>query len=155
MFWTLSFELLPDEEIIDDTTRKSQSGINPAYSVFLTNKRAIFRFDGLGSSLSQSFYYSEIQDVAISKRLFFTYLEVKTKKKNFLLHISDAPYWAKRILELKNQPPASEESRLGTKPSPESRKEELMDMLTILRKHSLLTDSELEEKVQILDSMKF
>lgn len=30
-----------------------------------------------------------------------------------------------------------------------------MDMLTILRKHTLLTDSELEEKVHQLDSMKF
>jgi len=28
-------------------------------------------------------------------------------------------------------------------------------MLTILRKNSLLTDSELEEKVHLLDSMKF
>ncbi len=101
MFWTLSFEMLPGEEIIDDTTRKSHSGIKPAYSVFLTNKRAIFRFDGLGSSLSQSLFYNEIQDVATTKRLFFTYLEVKTKKRNLLFHVSDAPYWLKRILEIK------------------------------------------------------
>jgi hypothetical protein len=155
MFWTLSFEMLPDEEIIDDTTRKGHSGIKPAYSVFLTNKRAIFRFDGLGSSLSQSFYYHEIQNVTPTKRLFFTYLELKAKKRNFLLHIDDAPYWAKKILEIKGQAATPEVNRLGTIPSPESRKRELMDMLTILRKNSLLSDTELEEKVQLLDSMKF
>ncbi len=154
MFWTLTFEMLPGEEIIDDTTRKRRSGIKPVYSVFLTNKRAIFRFDGLGSSLSQSIFYNEIQDVAATKRLFFTYLEVKTKKKSLLFHVSDAPYWLKRIREIKNEFPAYEENRLGTKPLPQSRKRELMDMLTILTKHSLLTDSELEEKVHLLDSMK-
>ncbi len=42
----------------------------------------------------------------------------------------------------------------NAKPSPQSRKRELMDMLTILRKHSLLTDIELEEKVHLLDSLK-
>jgi len=155
MFWTLSFEIMPGEEIIDDTTRKSHSGIKPAYSVFLTNKRAIFRFDGLGSSLSQSFFYNEIQDVATTKRLFFTYLELKTKKKDFLFHIADADYWSKKIIEIMKQIPASNENRFGSKPSPVSRKRELVDMLTTLRKNSLLTDSELEEKVHLLDSMKF
>jgi len=155
MFWTLSFEMLPGEKIIDDTTRKSHYGIKPAYSVFLTDKRAIFRFDGLGSSLSQSFFYNEIQDAATTKRLFFTYLELKTKKKNFLFHIADAAYWSKKILEVMKQMPASNENRFDAKPSPGSRKRELMDMLTILRKNSLLTDSELEEKVHLLDSMKF
>ena len=67
MFWTLSFELLPEEKIIDDTTRKVSAGIKPAYSVFLTNKRAIFRFDGLGSSMAQSFFYQEIQEVSTSR----------------------------------------------------------------------------------------
>jgi len=153
MFWALSFELLPNEEIIDDTTRKPASGIKPAYSVFLTSKRAIFRFDGLGSSLAQSFFYHEIEHVATIKRLFFTYLELKTKKKTFLFHIADAPYWAEKILQIRNQAPVSDENRFNAKPSPESRKRELMDMLTILRKHSLLTDNELEEKVRILDSM--
>jgi hypothetical protein len=155
MFWTLTFEMMPGEEIIDDTTRKGHSGIKSAYSVFLTNKRAIFRFDGLGSSLSQSFFYNEIQDVTTTKRLFFTYLELKAKKKNLLFHIADADYWAKKILEIMKQIPASNENRFDAKPSPVSKKRELMDMLTILRKHSLLTDSELEEKVQLLDSMKF
>ena len=155
MFWTLSFELLPGEKIIDDTSRKGHSGIKPAYSVFLTNKRAIFRFDGLGSSLSQSFFYNEIQDVTTTKRLFFTYLELKAKKKNLLFHVADADYWSAKILEIMKQTPAANENRFDAKPSPDIRKRELMDMLTILRKHSLLTDSELEEKVRLLGSMKF
>lgn len=155
MVWTLSFELLPGEEIIDDTTRKSNAGIKPAYSVFLTNKRAIFRFDGLGSSLTQSFFYHEIADVKTTKRLFFTYLEFKAKKKNLLFHIADADFWAKKIVEIKNQLPNADENYIKTKPSAESMKRELMDMLTILRKHSLLSDSELDEKVQLLDTMKF
>lgn len=155
MFWTLSFEIMPGEEIIDDTTGKSHSGIKPAYSVFLTNKRVIFRFNGLGSSLSQSFFYNEIQDVSTTKRLFFTYLVLKAKKKNLLFHIADADYWSKKILDIKKQMPASNETRFDAKPSAVGRKRELMDMLTILRKHSLLSDSELEEKVQLLDSMKF
>ena len=155
MFWTLTFEMMPGEEIIDETTLKSHSGIKPAYSVFLTNKRAIFRLDGLGSSLSQSFFYNEIRDVATTKRLFFTYLELKAKKKNLLFHIADADYWSKKILEIIKQIPASNGNRFDVSPSPESRKRELMDMLTILRKNSILTNSELEEKVHLLDSMKF
>lgn len=154
MFWALSFELLPNEEIIDDTIRKMTPGIKPAYSVFLTSKRAIFRFDGLGSSLSQSFFYHEIEEVAPVKRLFFTYLELKAKKKTFLFHIADAPYWAQKILEIRDLKPVSDNTPVSTKPSPEISKRELMDMLTKLRKHSVLTDKELEEKVHLLDSMK-
>lgn len=70
MFWSLSFHLLPDEEIVDDSTRKKSSGIKPAYSVFLTNRRAIFRFDSLGSSLTQSFFYHEIVDIKPCRRPF-------------------------------------------------------------------------------------
>jgi len=154
MFWTLSFELLPEEEIIDDTADRDRSGIKSAYSLFLTNKRVIFRFDGLGSSLSQSFFYNEITDVSTSRRLFITYLEVKTKKKRFLFHIADAPYWLKRILEIKNEMPTYEESRLGIKPSAAARKRELLDMLTVLRRHDLLSDVEVEEKIHLLDSMQ-
>jgi hypothetical protein len=155
MFWTFTFEMLPGEEVIDDTARKSRSGIKPAYSVFLTNKRVIFRFDGLGSSLLQSFFYNEIQDVATTKRLFFTYLELKTKKKSVFFHIADADYWSNKILEIRKQIPPSNENRFDAITSPLSKKRELMDMITILRKNSLLTDSELEEKVHLLDSMKF
>gem|GEM_PF-6024576 len=45
MTWSLSFELLPGEEIREDSTRRDHDAIMAAYSVFLTNKRVIFRFD--------------------------------------------------------------------------------------------------------------
>lgn len=154
MFWALSFELLPNEEIIDDTTRKVTSGVKPAYSVFLTNKRAVFRFDGLGSSMTQSFFYHEIETVSTSRRIFITYLELKTKKKNFLFHVADAPYWADKLLELKNRFSISGESRFSAAPLPDVRKREFMDMLIVLRKNSLLTEPEFEEKVRLLDSLK-
>ena len=154
MFWTLSFELLPQEEIIDDTDRRGGSGIKSVYSVFLTNLRAIFRFDGLGSSLSQSFFYDEIANASTSRRLFITYLEIKAKNRKFLFQVSDADYWAKKILETKKTAPVSGEKRLTGKPSAVARKRELLDMLTALRRHDLLSDAELEEKIHLLDSMK-
>jgi hypothetical protein len=156
MFWSLSFQLMPDEEIVDDSTQKHSSGIKPAYSVFLTNKRAIFRFDGLGSSMTQSFFYNEILDIRLSKRLFFTYLSIKTSKRNFLLNTDDAAYWAARILETKkNVSKFSGISKPPTISTSERRKKELLSMLTVLRKNSLLTDTELEEKIHLLDSMIF
>ena len=156
MFWSLSFQLLPDENIIDDSTQRSNPAIKPAYSVFLTNKRAIFRFDGLGSTLTQSFFYDEITAVKSCKRLFIDYLEVKTKKKDFLLNTAEAEYWAGRILEYKKGLPVNENSpKSPVLCSTERKKRELLDMLTILRKNSLLSDTELEEKIHLLDSMKF
>jgi hypothetical protein len=60
MFWNLSFQLMPDEKIIADSTQIKQSRIIKATcSVILTNKRVIFRFDGLGSSLTQNFLPNE------------------------------------------------------------------------------------------------
>ncbi|MEW6109879.1 MAG: hypothetical protein AB1632_12040 [Nitrospirota bacterium] len=156
MFWSLSFQLLPDEVIIDDSTRENHSGLKPAYSVFLTNKRAVFRFDGLGSSLSQSFFYDEIMDVKPHKRLFINYMQLKTKRKEFLLNIPDADYWSNKILStkenLKESPPAQPE-QITSSPKAAGKKE-LLDMLTVLRKNSLLTDRELEEKIHMLDSIK-
>jgi len=156
MFWSLSFHLLPDEEIIEDSTKRSYSGLRSAYSVFLTNKRAIFRFDGLGSSMTQSFFYGEILDIKPSKRLFVNYIRLRTKNRDFLLNTSDPDYWAKRVLNIKeNTAESPETATSATSPSSGKKKKELLDMLTILRKNSLLTDKELEEKVQLLDSMKF
>lgn len=156
MFWSLSFQLLPDEEIIDDSTKRSHSGIKSAYSVFLTNKRAIFRFDGLGSSMTQSFFYEEILDVKLNKRLFVNYIQLRTKNRDFLLNTSEPDYWTNRILNIKKTLTKSSEAPTDiTASSSENKKRELLDMLTILRKNSLLTDKELEEKVQLLDSMKF
>jgi len=83
------------------TLPKKPCRVKAAYSVFLTNKRALFRFDGLGSSLTQSFFYHEIQEAATSKRLFFTYLDIKTERKTFLFHVADAPTGQRKYLKSK------------------------------------------------------
>ncbi|OGW23882.1 MAG: hypothetical protein A2X59_11825 [Nitrospirae bacterium GWC2_42_7] len=154
MSWGFSFQLFPGENIIEDSTNKSHSGVKPAYSVFLTNKRVIFRFDGLGSSLTQSFFYNEVLDVKPVKRVFVNYLHVKTSKKEFFINTSDTDYWSGKILDIKE--------KIKELPSPEGKtaesstergKRELLDMLTILRKNSLLTDNEFDEKVHALDKM--
>ncbi len=156
MFWSFSFQMLPDEEIIEDSTQKQLAGLKPAYSVFLTNKRAIFRFDGFGSSLTQSFFYNEIIDVKPCKRLFVDYLHVKTKKKDFFLNTANADYWSNKILSIKgNLKESPEDSRQMRPVSPEREKRELLDMITALRNNSLLSDKEFEEKIHLLDSMKF
>jgi len=156
MFWTLSFQLLPGENILEDSTERTGTGIKAAYSVFLTNKRAIFRFDGLGSSLTQSFFYNEISSIHTRKRLFVTYLEIRTGKKDSLLNVADAEYWADRITRHKESSPSGDAgSKYSGASSPERKKRELLDMLTVLRKNGLLTDSELEEKIRMLDSLRF
>jgi len=155
MFWSFSFQLLPEETIVDDSTTRPRSGIKASYSVFLTNKRAIFRFDGLGSSLTQSFFYHEIKEARSLKRLFITYLDLKTTKRDVLLNIADAEYWAGKISEMKQAAPATGDDSAKQAPvSPERRKRELLDMLTVLNRHSLLTSEELEEKIRLLDSIK-
>lgn len=154
MFWSFSFQMLPDEEVIEDSTQKQHQGIKPAYSVFLTNKRVIFRFDGLGSSLTQSFSYNEILDIKPCKRLFVNYLHVRTKRKDFFLNTGHPDYWANRILSIKENTKESHDDAKQTKTdSPGKGKIELLDMITILRNNSILTDKEFEEKVHLLDSM--
>lgn len=156
MFWSFSFQLLPDEKVIDDSVRRPQPAIKASYSVFLTSKRVIFRFDGLGSSLTQSFFYQEITSVTPVKRLFITYLDLKTEKRSVVLNISDVEYWADRIREQQRASAGAETSRTGAPlVSPERRKRELLDMLTVLHKNSLISNAELEEKIHRLDSMNF
>lgn len=156
MFWSLSFQLLPDEQVIEDSVTRPQPAIQASYSVFLTNKRVIFRFDTLGSTLTQSFFYQEITAVTPVKRLFITYLNLKTEKRNVVLNISEVEYWAGRIRE-RIKVTAGAEINRATPPQvpPERKKRELLDMLTVLHKNSLISNEELEEKIHRLDSMKF
>ncbi|MHB8883297.1 MAG: hypothetical protein ACYC69_17535 [Thermodesulfovibrionales bacterium] len=154
MFWSFSFQLMPDEKVIEDSTQRPQTGIKASYSVFLSDKRAIFRFDGLGSSLTQSFYYHEIREVRPIKRLFITYLDLRTDKRNILLNIADAEYWAGRIREMKGAAAGEQTAVQPAALSSERKKRELLDMLTILHKQSLLTDEELDKKIHQLDSLK-
>jgi hypothetical protein len=155
MNWSLSFQLMPDEDVLEDSTQKQTSGIKSAYSIFLTNKRVIFRFDGLGSSLMQSFYYDEILDAKPCKRLLINYIQLKTEKREFLLNTFDTDYWSNKILEIKKRlSETSEKTKPAIPHLPEKKKREFFDMLTILKNNSLLTDKEFEKKVHQLDSMK-
>ncbi len=156
MFWGLSFHLLSEEVIVEDSTQKKQSGLKPMYSVFLTNKRVIFRFDGLGSSLTQSFSYEEIEEVRPCRRLFVSYLDVRTTRKNFLLNTGDTDHWAKRILEMKSSLSKAAEPHTQAAPVSSGRiKGELTEMLATLRRYALLSEKELEDKLRLLESMKF
>jgi hypothetical protein len=156
MFWSFSFQLLPDEKVIEDSVRRPQPAIKASYSIFLTNKRIIFKFDGLGSTLTQSFFYQEIASATPVKRLFITYLDLRTEKRKVVLNISEVEYWAGRIREMIKV--SAEAVASQAKPpqiSPERKKRELLDMLTILHKNSLISNEELEEKIHLLDSLKF
>ncbi len=149
MVWNLSFQLLPGEEVLEDSTGIASTGIKPAYSVFLTNRRALFRFNGLGSSLTQSFPFTQITEIRACKRLFINYLLIKTENKDYLLNISEPDYWAGRIGEARNRYGFE-----GVKASPQRKKRDLLDMLTVLRKSGLLTDAELDEKIKLLDRLE-
>lgn len=155
MSWSFSFELLPGEEIVDDSTRRERDVIKAAYSVFLTNKRVIFRFDGMGSYLSNAFYFSEILDARPATRLFVHYLMLRTKRKEYLLNIPEPEHWIKLILEAKDRAreTASELKDIDMAPV-EKRKRILLDMLTVLHKNGILDEREFEGKIHLLDSIK-
>ena len=156
MVWSFSFCLMPDEKIIEESSDRMHGvKIKPAYSVFLSNQRAIFRLDSLGSSMTQSFPYQEILGTRVSSRFLIRYLVIKTAHKESLLHVADAEYWARRILEvretLKSQPPAPKPAERPV--TVEMKRRALLDMLTVLRKNDLLTDEEFDEKVRRLSSL--
>ena len=155
MVWGLSFQLMPDEEIIDDSIRRGQPGIKSSYTVYLTNKRLIFRLDGFGSSLTQAFSYHEIVDAKPCTRLFINYIRVTTASKDYFLNVPDPDYWSGKILDIKESLKGLPEVATTKAVSPSIKKRELLNMLTILRKNLLLTDGEFEEKIRLLNSMKF
>jgi hypothetical protein len=101
MSWTFSFSLLPEEKVIADSANNKQHVISPVYSIVLTNKRAIFRFDSLKGYLSKSFFYHEIFDAKLTKRLYINYLLINTVSKEFLFNTEDPEYWAKQIMQIK------------------------------------------------------
>lgn len=154
MSWSFSFELLPGEEVIEDSTQRTHDVIKAAYSVFLTNKRVIFRFDGMGSYLSNAFYYTDVLGVKQTTRLFFNYLILKTRRKEYLFNIPEADYWTKQILVSKEKfkGVAPDSKDIDSVPS-EKKKLMLLDMLTVLHKNRVLTEKEFEDKVHFLDSI--
>lgn len=159
MAWSLSFKLQPGEEIIDDSTKMKTSAIKPAYSVFLTNRRAVFRFDTLGSSLIQSFDYEDIDEAMPTKRLLIDYLSITSQGRKFFLNTSDARYWAERIMQIKDtpmeiQPKTADGGAKIAETPPKARSrttEELKEMLTELKEHGMLSHAECEEKLRLLD----
>ena len=154
MFWSLSFHLMPDEYVIEDSTSRSLAILKSTYSVFLTNKRVIFRFDGIGSSMAQSFIYREIDNVQPLKRLMINYLCVQTSAKHYFLHTPEPAYWADRILKMKRSVAQAPEVSRPAEPAIRTKKQDLSDMLMTLRKYNLITDAELAEKKKLLEKQQ-
>jgi len=154
MFWSLSFHLMPDEYVVEDSTSRSLAVLKETYSVFLTNKRVIFRFDGIGSLMSQSFIYREIDQVQPLKRLMVNYLCVHTSAKQYFLHTPEPAYWADRILKMKKSVAQAPEVSRPADPVSRTKKQDLSDMLMTLRKYNLLTDAELTEKKKLLEKQQ-
>jgi len=154
MFWSLSFHLMPDENILDESTGRSLAVLKSTYSVFLTNRRVIFRFDGVGSSMAQSFIYHEIDNVQPLKRLMINYLCVQTSAKQYFLHTPEPAYWAERILKMKKSVSQAPEALRPAAPVIGTKKQDLADMLMTLRKYNLLTDAELAEKKKLLETQQ-
>jgi hypothetical protein len=154
MFWSFSFHLMSDETILEESTGRSLAVLKSTYSVFLTNKRVIFRFDGIGSSLAQSFLYSEIDRVQPLKRLMVNYLCVQTSAKQYFLHTPEPAYWAERILKMKKSVSQVPEASRPAGPVIRTKKQDLTDMLMTLRKYNLLTDAELAEKKKLLETQQ-
>lgn len=155
MSWSFSFELLPGEEIVEDSTKRETDLIKSAYSVFLTNKRVIFRFDGMGSHLSKTFFYHDVIDAKITKRLFVNYLILKTNRKDHLFNIPEPEYWSGQILSARDRfGDIIAEAKGVEAVAPEKKKKTLLDMLIVLHRNNVLTEKEFEEKVRTLDMVK-
>jgi hypothetical protein len=151
VFWSFSFQLTPDEKAIEDSKDKTRSAYRPLYSVLLTDKRAIFRFDSLGSTLSQTFYYHEIEEAKPQRRFFVNYLEIKARNKTYLINTPNAEYWAAKIMSMKGKTgPARKEM-----PDPqEGKTRALLHMLSALRDSSVLTEEEYKEKAKQIESTR-
>jgi hypothetical protein len=145
---------MPDEYVAEDSTSRSLAVLKETYSVFLTNKRVIFRFDGIGSLMSQSFIYREIDQVQPLKRLMVNYLCVHTSAKQYFLHTPEPAYWADRILKMKKSVAQAPEVSRPAGPVSRTKKQDLSDMLITLRKYNLLTDAELAEKKMLLEKQQ-
>lgn len=160
MSWGLSFQLHPGETVIEDSSLEDKNLVKSVYSVLLTERRVVFRFNGFGSKLCKSFMYGEIKGIQTTTRLFVSYLRITTYTHDELFNVCDADYLANRIRECKAMyseealPPVSSPSPLlSEESSPAKRKKNLYNMLLALKEHGLLTDDEFKKKVEQLDSI--
>ena len=154
MAWSFSFHLLPGERVVEDSAATCSDVVRPAYSIFLTDRRVIFRFDGLGSQLCSGYFYDEILDVRTVRRLLVHYLRIKTRTKESFYHISDPDEWSRKVLAKKD-----EIIRTAAQPKDEAvagklQKRALLDMLVVLHRNGILSDSEFEAKVKFLEDVK-
>ena len=148
MNWMLTFKIMPDETIIEDSSKTVSAVLKPTYTVFLTTKRLLFRFNAVGSTITQSFTYQEIEDAQVVTRLLIPYLCIKTKEKEFFIHVPNAAEWPVKILETKKRMLEIPVNAAGHK-----RREELHNMLITLQRHHILTAAELEDKIKLLDEL--
>jgi len=154
MFWSLSFQLLQGEEIITDSAKQAIKGFKPTYSVYLTNKRVIFLFEGIKSTLTQSFTYAEITDATLARRLLINYLCLHIADRKFFLHTTAPSYWATTILNMKNNLLASQAEQLSKERMNEGKLRELNHMLAELRHYDILSDDEVEVKKKKIGALR-
>ncbi len=107
MSWSLSFKLLPGEEVVEDSSKDQSALIKPVYSIILTNQRVIFRFDGLGSLLKKSFSYDKVRDAKAVSRFKISYLLIESDEGEHLFNVSDPELWSKKILSARDNSVAS------------------------------------------------
>ena len=155
MVWSLQFQLLNGEEVLENSVDRPQSAVRTAYSVFLTTRRVVFRFDGFGSHLIQSFKYPEILGIKLCKRLFVNYLVIKTVQKDYFLNVPETEYWAERILRTKEEigPEPPDEEPVAPEATGRKKKQELLEIIKALHENSVLSDAEMEEKIKLLEGL--
>ena len=83
------------------------------------------------------------------------YLCVQTSVKQYFLHTPEPAYWAERILKMKKSVSQVSEVARPAVPVGRTKKQDLIDMLTTLRKYNLLNDAELAEKKKLLEKQQF
>jgi len=152
MNWSLSYKLLPGEEVLDGPGDDEGFGLKATYSMVLTNKRVIFKFNSLSSGLVQSYLYDHITDARPVQRLLIRYLRLNVKGRDVFMHVGGPEVCAKKIMEYKERfrdgspspasAPATATAAKGAAPS----LGELLAMLGTLRDYGLLTSEEYEEK---------
>ncbi|UCG78574.1 MAG: hypothetical protein JSV21_01700 [Nitrospirota bacterium] len=150
MYWALSIKLVPGETVIEDSRDGNWAAYKPLYSVLLTDKRVILRFDSLGSSLSQSFFFNEIEEARSQKRLFINYLDIKARNKSHLFNVQRADYWAEKIMTLRDNGTASKNIEIDPG---SGKKRALLHMLSALKDSSVITDEEFQEKIKKIEEI--
>lgn len=93
--------MLPGEQILDDSSKDQDTLIKPVYSVLLTDKRVVFRFDGLGSLLKKSLSYNDIENARSVKRLGINYLQIEAGGREHFFNTADPEIWSRKIMIIK------------------------------------------------------